>query len=197
MNTILRVLLVSCLLVVGAGPSANQTIADKDFEELMRAIMLPSYLDLRDQNLYLQLAVGPCGNPCTVEKNFGGKVWLFKDAASDVLKSERNLLVINGECASACAILADFARPQVCIAENAYFEFHQAYIRLKKRTKYTGPQPQSKDIDRWVRLQPRGYPKKSFTKMPFTVAKRFWPVCELHPPLPHPDPRGKITATAE
>lgn len=146
----------------------------------------------------IEEVVGSCGEPCIIKRNEGGKVGTFLMAAIDVRRGRRNLLIIDGECISACAILADFARPKVCITSKAVFKFHE--LRYKDADEYGnaiyrdgGPPPQSHDIDLWVWSQPRQYPWEEFTVMSFEQAKRFWPVCNKDTPLPRPDPR-KATA---
>jgi hypothetical protein len=138
---------------------------------------------------------GQCGNPCLIKENYGGFEFMFIDAAKETVE-KRLPIIIDGECASGCAVFADAARPNVCITPRAFFEFHRARITLRTRVIYKGPQTQSKDVDDWVKRN-GGYPKKTMTTMPFTEAKKFWPICNLTPPLPKSDPRKTTTATAE
>jgi len=116
---------------------------------------------------------------CTIRRNVGGLLITFANAAKEALNEDK-LLVIDGECSSACAILADKARPNVCITRRAVFRFHKASItgRVRGRiiTKYSNP-PQSSDIDLWVKSQ-GGYPDRRFLRMYATQAVKFWPMCE-------------------
>src|SRR5690348_15759248 len=49
-------------------------------------------------------------NQCNILRSPGGEMGTFLRAAAEV-KSEQMLLVIDGPCASACVLLADYARP--------------------------------------------------------------------------------------
>lgn len=116
---------------------------------------------------------------CTVRRNMGGSLRLFEDATQEVL-NEGKFLIIDGECSSACVILADKARPNVCITQRAVFKFHKASITGnvggKMMTAYSNP-PQSSDIDLWVESK-GGYPDRRFLSMDATQAVEFWPMCK-------------------
>ena len=73
------------------------------------------------------LVFGNCGirDPCFIAPNDGGQVYLFVQAARAVNRGDKNLVVINTACASACALFADMARERVCIGELAVFQFHK------------------------------------------------------------------------
>lgn len=138
-------------------------------------------------------ALGACDDPCMIKPNSGGLVHLFRSAAEEVRGGLKKQIVIGVPCISACAIFADLARPHVCITSGAVFYFHLArkldinFNWFVMRTtnisplsellilRYSDP-PQSPDIDAWVRSR-GGYPKDAFLVMPFSVAKKFWPVC--------------------
>ena len=74
-----------------------------------------------------ELVFGYCGirDPCFIAPNNGGQVYLFVQAARAVNRGDKNLVVINTACASACALFADMARERVCIGELAVFQFHK------------------------------------------------------------------------
>jgi len=132
---------------------------------------------------YLNNALGfVCqGKICTISRNMGGYLVVFQAAAREVLR-EGKRLVINGECRSACAILADKARPNVCITSRARFGFHKAYVSKivgGKRIKVpVYDPPQSPDIDRWVKAR-GGYPApgKRHRWMSASEARVFWRIC--------------------
>ena len=115
-------------------------------------------------------ALGPCGDPCVVHSNYGGRIIDFEDAASAIRRGARKKLVIDGYCASACMVLAARARPKVCITERATFGYH--------RTNRGRPIPVSADVHRWI-VQHGGYPDFRATPglMPNSSARRFWPIC--------------------
>lgn len=128
----------------------------------------------------------------TISYSSGGTVSEFKDAAEEVVKTNRQVR-IDGQCVSSCAIFADFARPNVCITERAVFKFHQTTrtvtfisretlrgIPIAERvrsTKLREPPPASPDILAWVEAR-GGFPSKGFLEMGAAEAKAFWPLCE-------------------
>lgn len=67
-----------------------------------------------------------CGTPCVVTFNPGGIVDEFVITAEIMVKEGRSL-VVDGECYSACSILADLMRSQgmACVTGNASLHIHQ------------------------------------------------------------------------
>ena len=144
------------------------------------------------------LVFGHCGirDPCFIAPNGGGSINLFLQAARAVNRGDKNLVVINTTCASACALFADKARERVCIGEFAVFQFHKG-----TRSYWTGFRQyppdiwngrfdplQSPDIDSWIRER-GGYPATGWLDMTYQEARRFWRPCDFNPMLPRPDPR--------
>ena len=145
-----------------------------------------------------------CLNPCEVLYSPGGSLQRFQRAARELNEGAhgRTLVIINGSCISGCSVFADLAREHICITKNAIMGFHKGYrwdwhfslFPLKAQIDMTRfDQPQTFDIDRWVRSH-GDYPKDDVTYMGVEVAKKFWPVCDLNPPLPRPDPRKRTAA---
>ena len=126
-------------------------------------------------------ALGCSGDPCVVKRNPGGELGAFR-AAADEIKSSGRRVVIDGPCYSACAILADEARSNVCVTSRAKFGFHQGYVvgqrkiggpvKLLGRFKPT----HSSDIARWVSKH-GGYPSKGFRMMGIGSAGKIWKRC--------------------
>lgn len=67
-----------------------------------------------------------CGTPCVISHNPGGELDSFVITAEEMVKNGRSL-VVNGDCYSACTILADLMRSQgmACVTQNATFHIHQ------------------------------------------------------------------------
>jgi hypothetical protein len=134
-------------------------------------------------------ALGNCGQPCVVHDNPGGSVRLFEAAAEAVLSGARNLVVIDGPCASACAIFADIARERVCITDRASFRFHKASL-VEVSTEANGARhvallersdpPHSRDIARWV-ARHGGFPTQGMRVMSSREARAFWRRCSAAP----------------
>ena len=133
------------------------------------AVTPASALTLNGMGL-VAAAVGPCGNPCVVSGNSGGRIVSFKGAGDAIRNGAGQPLVISGYCASACMVMAARARPRVCITSTATFAYH--------KTNWNRPIPLSADLHRWV-MQHGGYPEFRGTPgvMPNEVARRFFRTC--------------------
>lgn len=130
---------------------------------------------------YVGSVLGCSGNPCVVKYNPGGEVKRFEAAARQIKRTGRRI-VIDGPCGSACAILADRARGNVCVTSNAMFGFHKS--ALVQQYGYGGPvkvvrrfdPKHSRDIAGWVKRH-GGYPSKGFRVMSARDARRIWKPC--------------------
>jgi hypothetical protein len=120
-------------------------------------------------------------DPCVVSFNSGGEVGAFKAAAREIKRSGRRV-VINGPCLSACAILADEARSNVCVTSKARFGFHKGFV-LEQPTA-GGPMRfvkrftprHSRDVAGWVNRN-GGFPNRGFRYMNASAAKHIWRGC--------------------
>lgn len=118
-----------------------------------------------------------CDRKCIVTLSLGGYIRAFVNTAV-VLIIEDKQLIIDGRCVSACAIMADFARPNTCITRRATFEFHMAYTWVEgSNVKIYKKPPISNDIHAWVNKR-GGFPHDDLLVMDFEEARRFWPVCQ-------------------
>lgn len=130
---------------------------------------------------------GPCrGETCVIRNNPGGDVRKFLAAAAEVRRGPKRMIVIDGPCASACAIFADVARKRVCITDRASFGFHKASVfraqdlggvRKWERVRRHDPE-HSRDIANWV-YRNGGFPMKGLNVMSAHEAAQFWRRCEL------------------
>jgi hypothetical protein len=139
----------------------------------------------------------------TITFDGGGYIYRYLTAARIIRLMDRHL-TINGPCGSACVVLADFARPNVCITEYASFHFHKSRKEVPGRIaqkpgwilsntgrrgpperKYDDP-PHSPEIAGWVNAH-GGFPLSDsvwgWLPMPFQDAAEFWPICGG---VPHP-----------
>jgi hypothetical protein len=108
-----------------------------------------------------------CGDPCIIRQNRGGALINFEMLGALVLVRKKTI-IIDGPCASACALFADLARQYVTITQRASFHFH--------KTSNEDDPPHSPDIARWVNDH-GGFPafkSDCLTQMPFEEARRFW-----------------------
>jgi hypothetical protein len=124
---------------------------------------------------------GDCGEPCVIRESGGGFVPLFMKA--------REQVIIDGACASACVLFADYARSKICVTPWAVFGFHKGTHYNLATLSYGLPSstlrfdpPHSGDIDGWVKVR-GGYPYDGILWMSATEAVRFWRPCPLPFPL--------------
>jgi hypothetical protein len=120
-------------------------------------------------------------NPCILTEDGGGYIEAYEQLAQR-LRLTGWKLRIAGECYSACVILADKARPFVCITEGARFFIHQAFDWvmapndqniLEVRFPYPGF---SEDVNAWIERN-NGQPTTGWLYMPYDQALIFWPRC--------------------
>lgn len=112
-----------------------------------------------------------CGHPCTIRGSGGGRLDRFLQLAAAINREQRTV-VIDGPCYSACSLLADRARANVCITPNAEFGFH--------RGSDESIAPYSGDLVAWVELN-GGFPAFStglLTKMDAATARAFFAPCQ-------------------
>ncbi len=145
---------------------------------------------------------GSCKTYLIMQGN-GGNEWVHLQAAKELTASDSTAR-IDGPCYSGCVTFADKARARVCITPRASFHIHKGYqwvrafVDGRMRNVQTGfvDQALSKDIDAWVRKQPKGYRIDGFTHMPYDVAKGFWRECEQSAPVPLPRSNPRKGAAA-
>lgn len=139
-------------------------------------------------------ALFSCRNPCRIRHNNGGAITLFMLAAKalSIGHAGHTKVVIDGDCASACAIFADFARANICITRRAAFLFHKASVRENGKIMFRFDPPQSPDIYEWVNDH-YGFPENKMLRMQYSEAQQFWRPCVPEKvPIPPRDPRGSF-----
>lgn len=110
-----------------------------------------------------------CSDPCMIEHSNGGVIADFENAGDAIHAGARQMLVVDGYCASACMVMADRARPRACITPRAQFGYHE--------TNYDRPIPLNADLHAWV-MSHGGFPSyTSMGFMPNEAAQQFWPLC--------------------
>ncbi len=139
--------------------------------------------------------LGCTARPCIVNKNYGGEIHKFKSAGNKIARNKEQL-VINGDCASACVIAAEIAKPRACITPKARFGFHKAFIFVE--TEANGEKvltktnlhdmPVSPKLAKWVNDR-GGFPVDPLLWMSYAEAQKFWPSCMIeNVPLPRRRP---------
>ncbi len=134
--------------------------------------------------------LGCKGDPCVVRINLGGNIGKFVDAANAIAFGDRKLVIIDGECASACTVLIDRIKDKVCLTAWAKLEFHRGSrppfasvgifsFQYKKLIDIH----YSPAVEEWIQKE-GGLPKDgSFITMPVNVAMTIWSPC---PPRTRP-----------
>lgn len=67
----------------------------------------------------------PCSNVCVIEFNPGGIVDFF-EAQGRQLAADKTTVIVDGPCMSACTILVDEDRANVCVTHRALLGYHQS-----------------------------------------------------------------------
>jgi len=120
-----------------------------------------------------RVTLANCGDPCTIQNNKGGVIVDFEKVGDAIRAGARQMLVIDGFCASACMVMADRARPRACITPRARFAYHE--------TNYDRPIPLNADLHDWI-MSHGGYPSyAAMGIMPNETAQQFWPLCSQEP----------------
>lgn len=152
---------------------------------VLTVLLLMGYAAYSIDPVYLALECTD-SEECIIRHNPGGFGLLFVWAAWSVNRHERTI-VIDGTCASACAIFADKARTNVCITPRARFLFHKALNPLNGERSDPDSLLHSSDIIRWVNDR-GGFPSGNvLLEMSYEHAKDFWHTCPLRSALV---PRG-------
>lgn len=118
-----------------------------------------------------------CPQTCVIRYNDGGNIEQFRRAGV-TLKNDGRRLVIAGDCISACTVLADVARPRVCITPQARFRFHKAFLD-ERRLDMIGDY--RRDIQAWIKRK-GGLPGSdvcddALLTMSNREARQFFPLC--------------------
>lgn len=67
-----------------------------------------------------------CGRPCVIEGSEGGKVGGFRNQGRD-LANAKTPVIVDGPCLSACTLLVDADRANVCLTSRAVLGYHQSW----------------------------------------------------------------------
>ena len=127
-------------------------------------------------------AVGPaladgvkCGKPCVIEYSAGGNVLGFRLQGQD-LAAQKTPVIVDGPCLSACTLLVDEARGNVCITDRAVLGYHQSYADNDGGRSYTPLQYKTPGLGAFLENH-GGEPKGVFLMVPFAQAKAFYQPC--------------------
>lgn len=113
---------------------------------------------------------------CVVKENPGGAVVAFIAAAFDILEHKTPVRII-GECASACTMFADKARPYVCVTQDTVMRFHAAskvehgHVTERLDVSY------SDDLQAWINSR-GGLPEEGLIVLAGDALLRYWPLCK-------------------
>ncbi len=132
---------------------------------------------------------------CVVKDNPGGYLWNYEAAAVQILLSGIAHIVVDGECASACASVIDLLREypvDICITPRAVFRFHKAALVrevtqagkvVEKDVLFYADTPQTPEVQKWVAAR-GGMPIETSADKMLVMraqdASEFWRRCELN-----------------
>jgi hypothetical protein len=114
-----------------------------------------------------------CGKPCVIEFSGGGYVVSFRVQGRD-LANKHTPVIVDGPCLSACTVLLDEARVNVCITNRAVLGYHQS--RSDVDGTYETLVYETPGLSDYLRAH-GGEPQKAFLMVPFAQAKAFYQPC--------------------
>ncbi len=114
-----------------------------------------------------------CGKPCVIEFSGGGYVSSFRAQGRD-LAARHTPVIVDGPCLSACTVLVDEDRMNVCITDRAVLGYHQG--RSDVDGAYSVQTYETPGLSDFLEAH-GGEPQKVFLMVPFAQAKAFYPPC--------------------
>jgi len=120
-------------------------------------------------------AIG-CGKPCVIEFSAGGNVLGFREQGKQ-LAAQHMPVIVDGPCLSACTLLVDEARLNVCITDRAVFGYHQSHSTDGAGGEhYEALEYQTPGLGAYLKSR-GGQPQGVFLMVPFGEAKAFYQPC--------------------
>jgi hypothetical protein len=116
-----------------------------------------------------------CGKPCVIQYSAGGNVLGFRLQGQD-LAAHSIPVIVDGPCLSACTLLVDEARGNVCITDRAVFGYHQSFADNGGARSYVPLEYKTPGLDAYLEGH-GGLPKGPFLMVPFAQAKAFYHPC--------------------
>jgi hypothetical protein len=116
-----------------------------------------------------------CGKPCVIEYSAGGNVLGFR-LQGQKLASQSTPVIVDGPCLSACTLLVDEARSNVCITDRAVFGYHQSFSDRDGERSYVPLEYKTPGLGAFLDGH-GGEPKGVFLMVPFAQAKAFYQPC--------------------
>ena len=130
----------------------------------------------------LTMAVGPaladgvtCGKPCVIQYSAGGNVLGFRQQGQQ-FAAQQTPVIVDGPCLSACTLLVDEARGNVCITSRAVFGYHQSFADRDGERSFTPLSYKTPGLGAFIETH-GGLPKNVFLMVPFAEAKAFYQPC--------------------
>lgn len=113
-----------------AGHWMQERIPKPYFPIIVSTIDLSVFPHIWSKEEYLQYAEVEhvsCGGKkfCHLKNNQGGSVVTFLSAALEIKKNKKTL-VLEGDCVSACTLIADFIQESTCIMKGTILKYHKA-----------------------------------------------------------------------
>lgn len=116
-----------------------------------------------------------CGKPCVIQYSAGGNVLGFRLQGQE-LAARHTPVIVDGPCLSACTLLVDEARGDVCLTDRAVLGYHQSFAEGKEGRAYTPLDYKTPGLGAYLDHH-GGEPKGVFLMVPFAEAKAFYQPC--------------------
>lgn len=119
------------------------------------------------------------GKPLVIEYSPGGSVYAFINKGLHLL-FERTPIIVDGPCASACTLLVDVARDDVCLTTNAILMYHKMSWTDDKGVKHSAElNYETPGLNEYI-LSRGGLPEPdaNLMEVPFEQAKQFYKPCK-------------------
>ena len=113
------------------------------------------------------------GRPLIIQHSYGGGVIEFR-LRGLALKRDKVPIIVDGACFSACSMIVDENRENVCITTTAVLGYHkQHWMDTDKKMHYALVEIWNSRA-KWILLTRGGEPTEDLMLMDFTEAKKFY-----------------------
>lgn len=117
-----------------------------------------------------------CGKPCVIEFSPGGSVVAFRLEGLKLL-SAGTPIIVDGPCLSACTLLIDVARRNVCLTTGAILGYHKQSFTDDAGVKhYGGLWFETPGLNAYIGRR-GGLPEDDVLLIPFDQARAFYRPC--------------------
>lgn len=118
-----------------------------------------------------------CGRPCVITGSTGGSIVKFR-VQGLALQAHQVPVIVDGFCASACTLLIDEDRANVCITTSVLLAYHQANYKDERGVvHYQSLSYETPGLNAYLASR-GGLPKQDVLLVTFEQAKQFYQPCK-------------------